>query len=77
MLNVKFSNSELDKLKPGIKIVTEVTLNILSNLMESSNDEVLFEINYYYLIHRLQKFVKILQMVHKLIYYSQKLSCLR
>ena len=47
MLNVKFSNSELDKLKPGIKIVTEVTLNILSNLMESSNDEVLFEINYY------------------------------
>ena len=31
MLNVKLSNSRLNKLKPGIKNGTEVTLNLSSN----------------------------------------------
>ena len=35
--NVNFSNSRLKKLKSTIKVVTEMTLNLLSNLMESSN----------------------------------------
>ena len=30
ILNVKFSNSQLNKLKPGIKNGTEVTLNLSS-----------------------------------------------
>ena len=38
-LNVKLSNSQLKKLKSGIKIGTEVTLNISSNVAGDSNDE--------------------------------------
>ena len=41
-LNVKLSNSQLNKLKSAIKIGTEVTLNLLSNLIGSSNDETNF-----------------------------------
>ena len=38
-LNVKFSNSRLNKLKSGIKNRTEVTFNLSSNLIGSSYDE--------------------------------------
>ena len=38
-LNVKFSNSQLNKLKPAIKNVTEVTLKLSSNVVGDSNDE--------------------------------------
>ena len=38
-LNVKSSNSQLNKLKPGIKTNTEVTLKISSNVVGDSNDE--------------------------------------
>ena len=38
-LNVKLSNSQLNKLKSGIKNTTEVTWNLSSNLIRSSNDE--------------------------------------
>ena len=38
-LNVKLSNSRLNKLKCGIKNNTEVTLKISSNVIGSSNDE--------------------------------------
>ena len=38
--NVKLSNSQLNKLKSGIKSSTEVTLNIIStNVVDDSNDE--------------------------------------
>ena len=36
-LNVKFSNSQLNKLKSGIKSGTEVTLKIYSNVVNNSN----------------------------------------
>ena len=36
-LNVKLSYSELKKLKSGIKNVTEVTLNLSSNVIGESN----------------------------------------
>ena len=42
MLNVKLSNSQLNKLKSGIKNGTEVTLNLSSNLIRNSNDETNF-----------------------------------
>ena len=42
MLNVKLSNSQLNKLKPTAKNGTEVTLNLSSNLIGSSNDETNF-----------------------------------
>ena len=41
-LNVKLSNSQLNKLESAIKNGTEVTLNLSLNLIESSNDETNF-----------------------------------
>ena len=41
-LNVKLSNSQLDKLKSGIKNDSEVTLNLSSNVIGYSNDETSF-----------------------------------
>ena len=38
-LNVKLSNSQLNKLKSGIKSGTEITLKIYSNVVVDSNDE--------------------------------------
>ena len=41
-LNVKLSNSQLNKLKSTIKNGTEVTLNLSSNLTGNSNDKTNF-----------------------------------
>ena len=41
-INVKLSNSPVNKLKSAIKNGTEVTLNLSSNLIGSSNDETNF-----------------------------------
>ena len=41
-LNVKLSNSQLNNLKSTMKNVTEVTLNLESNLTGNSNDETIF-----------------------------------
>ena len=38
-VNVKLSNSQLNKLKSGIKNNAEVTLKISSNVIGDSNDE--------------------------------------
>ena len=38
-LNVKLSNSQLNKLKSAIKNGTEVTLNLSSNIVGDSNNE--------------------------------------
>ena len=38
-LNVKLSNSQLNKSKSGIKNDTEVTLKLSSNVFGDSNDE--------------------------------------
>ena len=42
ILNVKLSNSQLNKLKSATKNGTEATLNLLSNLIGISNDETNF-----------------------------------
>ena len=42
ILNVKLSNSKLNKLKSGIENGIEVTLNLSSNLADGSNDETNF-----------------------------------
>ena len=41
-LNVKLSNSQINKLKSAIKNGTELTLNFSSNLIGSCNDETNF-----------------------------------
>ena len=59
------SNSQLNKLKLGMKNGTEVTLEISSNVVGDSNHENNF-------LHKLllintQCFIKLLQTVHQLI----------
>ena len=44
-LNVKFSNSQLNKLKSGVKTDIEVTLKLPSNIAADSNDENNFSHN--------------------------------
>ena len=46
-LSWKLYNSQINKLKSGIKNGTEVTLNISSNVVFDSNDEVIFYRGYY------------------------------
>ena len=41
-LNVKLTNSRLNKLKYGMKNGTEITLNHLSDLIGNFNDETIF-----------------------------------
>ena len=41
-LNVKLSNSQRNKLKSAVKNGTELTSNLSSNLIGSSNDETNF-----------------------------------
>ena len=38
-LNIELSNSQLNKLKSGMKNGTEVTLNLSSNVVGDSNDK--------------------------------------
>ena len=45
-LNVKLSNSQLNKLKPALKNETEIVLRLLPNMMGDFNDEANFLINY-------------------------------
>ena len=67
ILNVELFNSQLNKLKSGIKNITEVTLNLSSNWLEILAMRLIFYMSYYWLIHKLQGFVKLLQMIHQLI----------
>ena len=41
-LNVKLSNSQLNKLKSAIKNVTDVVLRLSSNMVDNSDDEANF-----------------------------------
>ena len=41
-LNVKSYNSQLNKLKSVVKNGTEVNLNLSSNMIGNSNDEIIF-----------------------------------
>ena len=71
-LNVKFSNSQLNTLKSGIKNGTEVTSNLSSNLVESSNDETNFSHKLLLTDTQFSKFAKVLQIVQQLIYNFSK-----
>ena len=41
-LNVKLSNSQLNKLKSGIKNISEVNLKLSSDVVADSNDDISF-----------------------------------
>ena len=62
-LDVKFSNSQLNKLKSGRKNGTKVTLKLSSNSLL----KILIMKFSAKTIHKFKSFVKLLQMVHQLI----------
>ena len=66
-LNVKLSNSQLDKLKFGIKNNTEATLKLSLNVAGDFNDENNF----------LQKLLLTNTQVLKLRFKASKLSCIK
>ena len=72
-LNVKLSNSQLNKLKSAMKNQTRVILKLSSNMKGKSDDAT----NCCLLIDRLQIFAKLLQIIHQLISSYQKLSYLK
>ena len=66
-LNVKLSNSQLNKFKSRIKNGTEVTLNPSSNLIRNSNYETNFLHKLLLSDTQVSKICKVSQMVYQLI----------
>ena len=73
-LNVKLSNSQLNKLKSAIKNGTEAVLRLSSNMIGNPNDETNFP---HKLLLTKKIFVKLLQIIHQLILSYEKLNYLR
>ena len=65
-LNVKLSNSRLNKFKWRIEDGTEVTLNLSSNLVGNSDNETNFPYKLVLANIQFQKFVTLLQMAYQL-----------
>ena len=76
-LNVKLSNSQLNKLKSAIKSETEVVLRLSSNMIGDSDDKINFPHELLLTIEKLQIFVKPLQIIYQLILSYQKLKYLK
>ena len=74
-LNVKLSNSQLNKIKSAIKNATKVVLRLSSNMVGNADDNTIFLDKLY--ITQLQIFVKLLPINHRLILTYLKLSDLK
>ena len=72
-LNVKLSNSQLNKLKSAIKNETEVVLRLSSNMIGDNETNFPHKL----LLTNRQVFLKLLQIIYQLILSYQKLSYLR
>ena len=66
-LIVELSNSQLNKLKSGIKNGTKVTLNLRSNVISDSNDKTKFLYKLILFDTQVPRLRKVLQMFHQLI----------
>ena len=66
-LIVELSNSQLNKLKSGIKNGTKVTLNLRSNVIGDSNDKTKFLYKLILFDTHVSRLRKFLQMFHQLI----------
>ena len=71
-LNVKLSNSQLNKLKSAIKNGTDVVLRLSSNMIGNSDDETNFPHKLLLTNSKLQIFVNPLLTTHQLILNRQK-----
>ena len=65
-LNVKLSNSQLNKLKYAITNGIKVTLNLSSNVVGDSNDENNFPRKLLLINTKFRSFVKLLQIISQL-----------
>ena len=65
-LNVKLSNSQLNKLKYAITNGIKVTLNLSSNVVRDSNDENNFPCKLLLTNTKFRSFVKLLQIISQL-----------
>ena len=73
-LNVKLSNSQLNKLKSAIKNKTEVVLRLSSNMIGNFNGETNFPQRLSLSNRQVANFVKLLQIIHQFMILSyQKL----
>ena len=76
-LNVKLSNSQLNKLKSAIKNGTEVVLRPSSNIIGSSDDETNFPLKLSLTNRQVEIFVKLSPIIYQLISSYQKVSSLK
>ena len=60
------SNSQLSKLKSGLKNGTELTLNLSLNMIGNSNDEIKFPHKLLLTNTQVWDFVKLFQIIHQL-----------
>ena len=74
-LNVKLSNSQLNKFKSAIKNETEVVLRLSSNMI--GDDETNFSHKLLLTNRQVANCVKLLQIIYQLILSYQKLNYLR
>ena len=65
-LNVKLSNSQLNKLKYAITNGIKVTLNLSSNVVGDSNDENNFPRKLLLTNTKFRSFIKLLQIISQL-----------
>ena len=73
-LNVKLSNSQLNKLKSSIKNETDVVLRISSNMVGDSNDNTNFPHELFLTNRQVANIRKALLITHRLTLNYQKLS---
>ena len=74
-LNVKPSNSQLNKLKPAIKNETKVVLRLSSNIIGNSDDKTNFPHKLLLTKRQVSNLRKALQIIQQLILGYQKLNC--
>ena len=74
-LNAKLSNPLLSKLKSGIKDSTELTVNLSSNTIGNSNDDLSHKL----LLTNTQvlRLYKLSQLIHQLIQNYEKITCIK
>ena len=75
-LSVKLFNSQVEKLKYGIKNGMKGTFKLSSNVIGDSMIRIIFHITYYLLTHKFQRLLRLLEIVHQLIQNFQKLNYL-
>ena len=73
-LNVKLSNSQVNKLKSAVKNETEVVLRLSSNIADNSDDDTNFPHKLLLTNTQVAIFVKFLKIIYQLILSYQKLN---